>query len=77
MLSETKGFKMRWKAVKDFLRIALICCMWYAVSTANGIIGKSTVHREARENRKYINLREQVQVQVRMLYMVDPQVIFH
>ena len=37
---ETKGFKMRWKAVKDFLRIALICCMWYVVSTANGIIGK-------------------------------------
>lgn len=31
---------MRWKAVKDFLRIALICCMWYVVSTANGIIGK-------------------------------------
>ena len=31
---------MRWKAVKDFLRIALICCMWYAVSTANGVIGK-------------------------------------
>lgn len=39
-LTETKGFKMRWKAVKDFLRIALICCMWYVVSTANGIIGK-------------------------------------
>jgi hypothetical protein len=33
-------YRMRWKTIKDFLRIVVICCMWYVVSTANGVIGK-------------------------------------